>query len=83
MQGGSNPVHRAQLSPGPVCCRRVFQNYLSSMLDCPPTCTCSSSEIYCNKSNEEKFFPLLSSPSTGTNGNTTGLNDDLCQNISS
>uniref|UniRef100_A0A8C4ZRW5 Tyrosine-protein kinase receptor n=1 Tax=Gadus morhua TaxID=8049 RepID=A0A8C4ZRW5_GADMO len=64
--------------PRIYCCWRllfllsVFQNYLSSMLDCPPTCTCSSSEIYCNKSNEEKFFPLLSSPSTGTNGNTTG-----------
>ncbi|XP_056454576.1 NT-3 growth factor receptor-like isoform X1 [Gadus chalcogrammus] len=75
--------------PRIYCCWRllfllsVFQNYLSSMLDCPPTCTCSSSEIYCNKSNEEKFFPLLSSPSTGTNGNNTGLNDDLCQNISS
>ncbi|CAL8262813.1 unnamed protein product [Merluccius merluccius] len=70
------------------CCWRllflftVFQNYLSSVLDCPPACTCSSSEIYCNRSDDEKLFPLLSFQGTGINGNTTG-SIELFQNITS
>ncbi|XP_071771171.1 NT-3 growth factor receptor [Centroberyx gerrardi] len=61
----------------------VFHNYLSSMLDCPPTCTCSPSDIYCNKSDNGKFFPLLSFQGTGSTGNSTGSIEDLFQNITS
>uniref|UniRef100_A0A3Q3XGC7 Tyrosine-protein kinase receptor n=1 Tax=Mola mola TaxID=94237 RepID=A0A3Q3XGC7_MOLML len=60
-----------------------FHNYLSSVLDCPPTCTCSPAEIYCNKSDSSKFFPLLSFPGTGSAGNSTGSIEDLFQNITS
>uniref|UniRef100_A0A667WTF4 Tyrosine-protein kinase receptor n=1 Tax=Myripristis murdjan TaxID=586833 RepID=A0A667WTF4_9TELE len=61
----------------------VFHNYLSSMLDCPPTCTCSPSDIYCNKSDNGKFFPLLSFQGTGGAGNSSGSIEDLFQNITS
>uniref|UniRef100_A0A3Q3J7T5 Tyrosine-protein kinase receptor n=1 Tax=Monopterus albus TaxID=43700 RepID=A0A3Q3J7T5_MONAL len=60
-----------------------FHNYLSSLLDCPPTCTCSPTEIYCNKSDNSKFFPLLSFQGTGSAGNNTGSIEDLFQNITS
>uniref|UniRef100_A0A3P8UMU9 Ig-like domain-containing protein n=1 Tax=Cynoglossus semilaevis TaxID=244447 RepID=A0A3P8UMU9_CYNSE len=60
-----------------------FHNYLSSLLDCPPTCTCSTTEIYCNKSDGSKFFPLLSFQGTGGAGNSTGGIEDLFQNITS
>uniref|UniRef100_A0A3Q1HGN7 Tyrosine-protein kinase receptor n=1 Tax=Anabas testudineus TaxID=64144 RepID=A0A3Q1HGN7_ANATE len=60
-----------------------FHNYLSSFLDCPPTCTCSPTEIYCNKSDNSKFFPLLSFQGTGGVGNSTGSIEDLFQNITS
>ena len=52
-------------------------------MDCPPTCTCSPTEIYCNKSDNSKFFPLLSSQGTGSAGNSTGGIEDLFQNITS
>ncbi|XP_042266519.1 NT-3 growth factor receptor-like [Thunnus maccoyii] len=72
------------------CCWRLlfllsvfFHNYLSSLLDCPPTCTCSPTEIYCNKSDNSKFFPLLSFQGTGSAGNSTGGIEDLFQNITS
>uniref|UniRef100_A0A3B4VD82 Tyrosine-protein kinase receptor n=1 Tax=Seriola dumerili TaxID=41447 RepID=A0A3B4VD82_SERDU len=60
-----------------------FHNYLSSLLDCPPTCTCSPTEIYCNKSDNSKFFPLLSFQGTGSAGNSSGSIEDLFQNITS
>ncbi|XP_068595081.1 NT-3 growth factor receptor-like [Brachionichthys hirsutus] len=60
-----------------------FQNYLSTLLDCPPTCTCSSTEIHCNKSDSSKFFPLLSFPGAASAGNTTGSIEDLFLNITS
>uniref|UniRef100_A0AAQ6AL99 Tyrosine-protein kinase receptor n=1 Tax=Amphiprion ocellaris TaxID=80972 RepID=A0AAQ6AL99_AMPOC len=60
-----------------------FHNYLSTLLDCPPTCTCSPTEIYCNKSDNSKFFPLLSFQGTGSAGNSTGSIEDLFQNITS
>lgn len=60
-----------------------FHNYLSSVLDCPPTCSCSPMEIYCNKSDNSKFFPLLSFPGSGSAGNSTGSIEDLFQNITS
>ncbi|XP_054865264.1 NT-3 growth factor receptor [Amphiprion ocellaris] len=77
-------------SPRTWCCWRVFillsvffHNYLSTLLDCPPTCTCSPTEIYCNKSDNSKFFPLLSFQGTGSAGNSTGSIEDLFQNITS
>uniref|UniRef100_A0A3B3XCX7 Ig-like domain-containing protein n=1 Tax=Poecilia mexicana TaxID=48701 RepID=A0A3B3XCX7_9TELE len=58
----------------------VFQDYLSSMLDCPPTCSCSQTEIYCNKSDNGRFFPLLALQ----DGNGTGVDiADLFKNITS
>ncbi|XP_044049774.1 NT-3 growth factor receptor [Siniperca chuatsi] len=75
------------------CCWKVFfllsvffRNYLSSLLDCPPTCTCSPTEIFCNKSDNSKFFPLLSfqgAGGAGGAGNSTGSIEDLFQNITS
>ncbi|KAG7231040.1 hypothetical protein INR49_025070 [Caranx melampygus] len=48
------------------CCWKVvfllsvfFHNYLSSSLDCPTTCTCSPTEIYCNKAESLKTLVLL------------------------
>nr|XP_023995471.1 NT-3 growth factor receptor-like [Salvelinus alpinus] len=59
----------------------IFQDYLSNMLDCPPTCSCSPTEIYCNKSDNGKFFPLLALQDTGNNGNNSI--EDLFKNITS
>uniref|UniRef100_A0A8C2ZE96 Tyrosine-protein kinase receptor n=1 Tax=Cyclopterus lumpus TaxID=8103 RepID=A0A8C2ZE96_CYCLU len=53
-----------------------------SLLDCPPTCACSPTEIYCNKSDNSKFFPL-SFQGIGSTGNSTGSIEDLFQNITS
>ncbi|MEQ2202069.1 hypothetical protein XENOCAPTIV_023491 [Xenoophorus captivus] len=58
----------------------VFQDYLSSMLDCPPTCSCSQTEIYCNKSDNGRFFPLLALQDTGSNGTSVDI-ADLFKNI--
>ncbi|XP_034427520.1 NT-3 growth factor receptor isoform X2 [Hippoglossus hippoglossus] len=60
----------------------VFQDYLSSMLDCPPTCSCSQTEIYCNKSDSGRFFPLLALQDTGNNGSSVDI-AELFKNISS
>ncbi|XP_019935200.1 NT-3 growth factor receptor isoform X2 [Paralichthys olivaceus] len=60
----------------------VFQDYLSSMLDCPPTCSCSQTEIYCNKSDSGRFFPLLALQDTGNNGTSVDI-AELFKNISS
>lgn len=60
----------------------VFQDYLSSMLDCPPTCSCSQIEIYCNKSDNGRFFPLLALQDTGSNATNVDI-ADLFKNISS
>ncbi|KAM6973389.1 NT-3 growth factor receptor-like [Aplochiton taeniatus] len=60
----------------------IFQNYLSNMLDCPPTCACTPTEIYCNKSDNGKFFPLLAQDMSN-NGNNSGSIEDLFRNISS
>ncbi|CAB1452751.1 unnamed protein product [Pleuronectes platessa] len=59
----------------------VFQDYLSSMLDCPPTCSCSQTEIYCNKSDSGRFFPLLALQDTGNNGTSVDI-AELFKNIS-
>ncbi|XP_028678490.2 NT-3 growth factor receptor [Erpetoichthys calabaricus] len=61
----------------------LFQDYLSSMLDCPPTCSCSLTEIHCNKSDNGKFFPLLEVQDTGNNGNNSTNIPDLFKNITS
>ncbi|KAM7002473.1 NT-3 growth factor receptor-like isoform 3-T3 [Tautogolabrus adspersus] len=59
-----------------------FHGYLSSLLDCPPTCSCSPAEIFCNKSDSSSIFPLLSFQGTGSSANSSGGIEDL-QNISS
>lgn len=59
----------------------LLQRYLGSVLDCPPTCSCSPTDIYCNKSDNSKFFPLLSFQGHGTN--SSGGIEELFQNISS
>ncbi|KAF7212694.1 transcript variant X2 [Nothobranchius furzeri] len=56
----------------------VFQDYLSSMLDCPPMCSCSQTEIYCNNSDNERFFPLLALQDS--NGTSVDI-ADLFKNI--
>ncbi|XP_035275039.1 NT-3 growth factor receptor-like isoform X2 [Anguilla anguilla] len=61
----------------------IFQDYVSSMLDCLSTCSCSQTEIYCNKSDNGKFFPLLAVQDTGNNGNNTNSIPDLVKNITS
>ncbi|ROL54575.1 NT-3 growth factor receptor [Anabarilius grahami] len=61
----------------------IFQNYMSSMLDCPPTCTCSNTDIFCNKSYQGNFLPLLALQDTVSDGNTTNNLPDLFENISS
>ncbi|XP_030620802.1 NT-3 growth factor receptor isoform X2 [Chanos chanos] len=61
----------------------IFQGYFSSMLDCPPTCSCSPTEIYCNKSDSGNFFPLLALQDTGSNGNSSNDIEDLFRNITS
>ncbi|XP_023670025.1 NT-3 growth factor receptor-like [Paramormyrops kingsleyae] len=77
------------LFPSRICWWRVlfllsiFQDYLSSMLDCPPSCSCSPTEIYCNKSDNGKFFPLLALQDTGNNGNSSNSIPDMFKNISS
>lgn len=58
----------------------LCHTYLGSLLDCPPTCTCSPTDIYCNKSDNSKFFPVLYYLGTG---NDSGLIDDLYGNITS
>ncbi|KAM4602813.1 NT-3 growth factor receptor [Polymixia lowei] len=60
----------------------IFQDYLSSMLDCPPTCSCSPTEIYCNKSDNGKLFPLLALQDTGNNGSSVDI-AELFKNITS
>ncbi|XP_013884575.1 NT-3 growth factor receptor [Austrofundulus limnaeus] len=56
-----------------------FHTNLSSLLDCHPSCSCSSSEIFCNRSDSSQFFPLLSLP--GSEANISGTPEELVQNI--
>ncbi|XP_061578282.1 NT-3 growth factor receptor-like [Cololabis saira] len=61
----------------------LVQDNLSSVLDCPPTCTCSQSEIHCNRSDGGQLFPLPSYQGSGGAGNSSGGADELFRNISS
>ncbi|XP_051506642.1 NT-3 growth factor receptor-like [Myxocyprinus asiaticus] len=61
----------------------LFQCYWSSMLDCPPTCSCSPTEIYCNKSDSGNFFPLLALQDPLGNGSNNNDIEDLFRNITS
>ncbi|XP_076880966.1 NT-3 growth factor receptor isoform X2 [Brachyhypopomus gauderio] len=62
----------------------IFQGYFSSVLDCPPTCSCSPTEIYCNKSDSGNFFPLLALQDTGgNNGSSSNDIEDIFRNITS
>ncbi|TTM68945.1 NT-3 growth factor receptor [Bagarius yarrelli] len=76
--------------PPPLCfflALAVLRLCVSSVLECPPTCSCSNTEVYCNKSHQGSFFPLLALHETGmdTGGNGThGASiSDLFQNITS
>ncbi|XP_053722705.1 NT-3 growth factor receptor isoform X2 [Synchiropus splendidus] len=60
----------------------VFRASLSSMLDCPPTCSCSPADIYCNKSDSGRFFPLLAAQDAGSNGTSVDI-AELFKNITS
>ncbi|KAL7862747.1 hypothetical protein SRHO_G00117310 [Serrasalmus rhombeus] len=62
----------------------VLRRSIGSILDCPPTCSCSSTEIFCNKSYQGTFFPLLTLHETGSEGNGTHSSiPDLFENITS
>ncbi|KAI7813746.1 putative NT-3 growth factor receptor [Triplophysa rosa] len=61
----------------------IFQGYWSSMLDCPPTCSCSPTEIYCNKSDSGNFFPLLALQDPTGNGSNNNDIEELFRNITS
>ncbi|KAM4619141.1 LOW QUALITY PROTEIN: NT-3 growth factor receptor-like [Polymixia lowei] len=75
--------------PRIYCCWRlllvfsVLQNYSTSTLDCPHTCTCSPSEIYCNTSDNLEYSPFLSLQDIGNSGNITESIQELFQNITS
>uniref|UniRef100_A0A3B5LH20 Tyrosine-protein kinase receptor n=1 Tax=Xiphophorus couchianus TaxID=32473 RepID=A0A3B5LH20_9TELE len=60
----------------------LFHSSLSSLLDCPPTCTCSSTEIYCNKSDNSSISQLLSFHMAGAENMSESI-VDLFQNITS
>uniref|UniRef100_A0A3B3US42 Tyrosine-protein kinase receptor n=1 Tax=Poecilia latipinna TaxID=48699 RepID=A0A3B3US42_9TELE len=60
----------------------LFHSSLSSLLDCPPTCTCSSIEIYCNKSDNSSISQLLSFHMAGAENMSESI-VDLFQNITS
>ncbi|CAJ1057079.1 NT-3 growth factor receptor-like [Xyrichtys novacula] len=59
-----------------------FHGYLSSLLDCPPTCSCSPAEIFCNRSDSSSLFPLLTFQGSGSSNSSPSI-EDLFQNISS
>ncbi|XP_028304479.1 NT-3 growth factor receptor-like isoform X2 [Gouania willdenowi] len=48
------------------------------VLDCPPSCSCPPSEIFCNHSDSSKVFPLMSLHSNVSGGTM----EELLQNIS-
>ncbi|XP_038130773.1 NT-3 growth factor receptor-like isoform X2 [Cyprinodon tularosa] len=60
-----------------------FHSSLGSLLDPPPTCTVSSTEIFCNKSDSSRFFPLLPFHGAGAPGNMSDNIEDFFQNITS
>ena len=60
----------------------IFRHYRSAMLDCPPSCICSPEEVFCNRSDSDRFFPLLAVQQPASNG-STGDMEDLFTNITS
>ncbi|KAJ3594140.1 hypothetical protein NHX12_006472 [Muraenolepis orangiensis] len=60
----------------------VFRQYRSSGLDCPPSCICSQEEVFCNRSDSGRFFPMLAVQQTSSNG-SAGDMEDLFTNITS
>ncbi|XP_047013955.1 NT-3 growth factor receptor isoform X1 [Ictalurus punctatus] len=59
----------------------VFHGSVFSVLDCPPACTCSSTDIYCNKSDGGNFFPLLALQDSSNGSSGGGDIEDLFRNI--
>ncbi|CAL8243609.1 unnamed protein product [Lota lota] len=60
----------------------IFRHYRSAMLDCPPSCICSPEEVFCNRSDSDRFFPLLAVQQPASNG-SAGDMEDLFTNITS
>ncbi|XP_077453058.1 NT-3 growth factor receptor-like isoform X2 [Stigmatopora argus] len=56
----------------------LFPIDINSLLDCPPTCDCSPTKIFCKKLDNSSFLSLPMS-----SGNITRSTKDLFQNISS
>ncbi|XP_066503845.1 NT-3 growth factor receptor isoform X2 [Hoplias malabaricus] len=54
-----------------------------STLDCLPPCSCSPTEIRCNESDSDSFFPLLAIQDGANNGSSSGDIEDLFKNITS
>ncbi|XP_027018432.1 NT-3 growth factor receptor [Tachysurus fulvidraco] len=59
----------------------VLHGCVLSVLDCPPACTCSSTDIYCNKSDGGNFFPLLALQDSSNGSSGGGDIEDLFRNI--
>ncbi|KAK3561573.1 hypothetical protein QTP86_010656 [Hemibagrus guttatus] len=59
----------------------IFHGCVLSVLDCPPACTCSSTDIYCNKSDGGNFFPLLALQDSSNGSSGGGDIEDLFRNI--
>ncbi|KAI5607652.1 NT-3 growth factor receptor isoform X1, partial [Silurus asotus] len=59
----------------------VFHGCVYSVLDCPPACTCSSTDIHCNKSDGGNFFPLLALQDSSNASSGGGDIEDLFRNI--
>ncbi|KAM9754842.1 NT-3 growth factor receptor-like [Menidia menidia] len=60
----------------------LFHLNLSSVIDCPLTCSCSATEVHCNRSDSSRFLSLLSFQGNESAENATGIKD-LFQNITS
>ncbi|RVE71457.1 hypothetical protein OJAV_G00052020 [Oryzias javanicus] len=57
----------------------LLQSGRSSLLDCPTSCTCTSSEILCNRPDSSTLFPMPSFHA----GNVSGGEENLLENITS
>ncbi|KAK0150033.1 NT-3 growth factor receptor [Merluccius polli] len=60
----------------------ILRCYRGSTLDCPPSCVCSPEEVFCNRSDSGRFFPLLAVQQPASNGSADDL-EDLFTNITS
>ncbi|XP_024136467.1 NT-3 growth factor receptor [Oryzias melastigma] len=61
----------------------LLQSGRSSLLDCHPSCSCTSSEILCNRPDSSKQFPMPSFHGPSGAGNLSVGEEDLLENITS